>query len=519
MHCSRAVAHYLIRAGFCEPGESANEGVHRGQAPFTRDPQGSARRTGRDMTDRITPAPRGIAILAAVGPSLIWCAEYIGSGEVILATRTGALLGTAALWAIVAAIVLKCIIGLAGARWTVITGEGVIDLFARLPGPRNWLIWLVLAVQFPAAIVSIGALAKVSGVFLNSFLPIPHAHGAAIWGLAASLFALGVAWSGRFDLLKIVMSTLVMLIIVGVFYVAALALPPVRDVALGLVGLVPMEIPAWAPEHLQARSPWHELLPLMGWAAGGFASQVWYSYWVLGAGYGSAAGRSWGTPADTRYLATLGVEEARQIRGWCRVVRADATLAAVVGVTVTTAFALAGAGTLRLAHLVPDGNEVALTLSQLFSEKWGRFGGVLFLIAGSAAMVSTLIGQLSGWPRLLSDCLRIVCPPFGRLPWKSQFRGFLAFFVMTNLVAMVFYGPVKLVQLGSQLDGILLTPIQALAVFAGFVFVMPRIMPREAWKELRPSRWLLGSLLLAGVVFGVLAVIVLPRNLAALWGS
>ena len=51
-------------------------------------------------------------------------------------------------------------------------------------------------------------------------------------------------------------------------------------------------------------------LPEMGWAAGGFASQVWYGYWVLGAGYGLAAGRGWGKPADTAMLASLSVSEA-----------------------------------------------------------------------------------------------------------------------------------------------------------------------------------------------------------------
>jgi hypothetical protein len=40
----------------------------------------------------IKTPPRGLAILALVGPSFVWAAEFIGSGEVILATRTGAIL-------------------------------------------------------------------------------------------------------------------------------------------------------------------------------------------------------------------------------------------------------------------------------------------------------------------------------------------------------------------------------------------------------------------------------------------
>ena len=45
----------------------------------------------------INKPPKGLAIFALVGPSIVWCAEYIGSGEVILATRTGAILGTSVL--------------------------------------------------------------------------------------------------------------------------------------------------------------------------------------------------------------------------------------------------------------------------------------------------------------------------------------------------------------------------------------------------------------------------------------
>ncbi|MHC4675002.1 MAG: Nramp family divalent metal transporter, partial [Planctomycetota bacterium] len=406
------------------------------------------------MTQRIPPVPRGLALLAVVGPSLIWCAEYIGSGEVILATRTGAVLGTAALWAVIVAIILKYCIGLAGARWTAITGEGMIDLFDRIPGPRHWLIWLVLAVQFPAAIVSIGALSNVAGVFLNSLLPLPAEEvdhifgfliprfllplpaGEVVWGITASLFAVCVAWSGRFDLLKMVMSGLIMVIVVGVLYVAFVTMPPFNQIGRGLVGLSPLQIPTWASQAGKISSPWSEILPMMGWAAGGFASQVWYSYWVLGAGYGSAKGRGWGKPADLEMLASLTQQETQQIRGWCRVVRIDASVALIIGIIVTIGFMLAGAGILRPAQLIPQGSQVALTLSRIFSDQWGRFGGLLFLLAGSAAMVSTLVGQLSGWPRLLADCVRIVYPPFARLPWKLQFHSFLTLFVITNLVGI-----------------------------------------------------------------------------------
>ncbi len=466
------------------------------------------------MGPTIRRPPRGLAMLLMIGPSLVWCAEYIGSGEVVLATRTGALFGAAVLWAVALAILLKYVIGLAGAHWTVVTGEGMIDLFARLPGPRHWLVWVVLLGQLPAAIVAIGALANAATTFLHSLLPLPG--GRLWWGIFASSFAVSVAWSGRFDVLKIVMSFLVLIIVLGTFYVAAITLPPVGQVFKGLLGLLPLRNPDWAS--LSARSPWEEILPLAGWSAGGFASQVWYTYWVLGAGYGLAWGRGYGRAADVQSLARLDSSSASHLRGWIRMVQLDATTAAVVGIAVTSAFVLAGAGVLRPAHLVPAGQQVALTLSRIFSSQWGSLGGKLFLISGCAAMISTLVGQLSGWPRLLADCVRILFPRTSRRwPWRTQFRALLLFFVLTNLVATLLFDPVKLIQLGSLVDGILLTPIQALAILAGFIWVFPKLVNPSVRRLLRPHPVVLAGLAVSGLVFGALCVLYLPRSLAAIF--
>ena len=68
--------------------------------------------------------PRGLGILLLVGPAFVWSAEYIGSGEVLLATRAGAVLGTAILWAVVLGILLKYWIGMAGARYRPAPARG-----------------------------------------------------------------------------------------------------------------------------------------------------------------------------------------------------------------------------------------------------------------------------------------------------------------------------------------------------------------------------------------------------------
>jgi len=463
---------------------------------------------GNTTRDIKTP-PAGIGMLLLLGPSLVWCSEYIGSGEVILATRTGSILGTSVLWAIIIGIFLKFWIGMSGARYTVCTGEGMIDMFARIPGPKHWAVWIVLVGQLAAATIAISSIASASGIFLSALVPIPQHIG----GWIITLLAFLIAWSGEFKWLKIAMSLLILLVILGVFYVAFRVFPGVTTLLDGLIPRQP-EVPSWALSKGISANPWREILPLIGWSAGGFASQVWYSYWVIGAGYGNARKDVYGQPADLEKLKTISAVGAERIKGWCRVVGTDASVAMVIGITATAGFLIAGSGVLGSMGIVPEGDEVAIQLSEIFASRWGTTGAILFMVGGTAALFSTQIGQLAGWPRLLADTFRICIPAFGKvLQWKNQFRLFLFFFFITNMIIVytIGYKPVMLVKLGAILDGLLLTPLQAIWIFVGLYVVMPKLLRKDTWKILKPH-WIYGVVLIvAFLVFGYFCIYQIPR--------
>jgi Mn2+/Fe2+ NRAMP family transporter len=470
----------------------------------------------------IKKPPIGLAAFALVGPSFVWAAEYIGSGEVILATRTGAILGTAVLWAIIVGIFLKFWIGMSGARYTVCTGEGMIDMFNRMPGPKHWAVWVVLVIQFIAGTFSIGAVVTAAGVFVSSLFPahmIPESMTNIFPGLCGwvvTVVAVAVVWSGLFNVLKIVMSILVFIVVLGVLYVAAHVFPGIGTLLKSLTFGIPA-VPEWAASMDNVSdNPWKEILPLLGWGAGGFASQVWYTYWVLGAGYGAAAGRGYGKPADVASLRKMTREAAERIKGWCRVLYLDSSLAVVIGIVVTGAFFIAGAGVLGTEQIAPEGPDVAMKLSTVFSSRWGAWGGFLFMLAGAAALISTQIGQLAGWPRLLADSCRICIPGFNkRLPWKWQFRMFLLFFLCANMVIVFCFKekPVILVQFAALLDGLLLTPLQAILVAVGLFVVMPKLLSAEAARVLKPNLIFAIGLVIAFLVFGYFCIVQMPSAL------
>jgi len=459
----------------------------------------------------VSKPPRGLAILLLVGPSLIWVSEYIGSGEVIIATRTGAIFGVSVLWAVVAGIFLKYLIGMAGARYTVSTGEGMIDLFSRMPGPGNWAVWLIMIAQLAAAAVSIGSVASAAGVFLSRIIPIKP----FVSGWLVTLLALFISWKGEFRWLKITMSVLITIVITGVIYVAAHAAGDAGSLLQGLIPRYPL-LENWVIEQHISTNPWKEILPLLGWGAGGFASQVWYSYWVIGAGYGMAEKDSYGKSADLARLASTGRDDALKIKGWNRMVTVDATLAMIIGILATGGFLVAGAGILHPLRIVPDGPEVAVQLSNIFSRSWGEAGAFLFLLGGTAALISTQIGQLAGWPRLLSDTFRICLPKIAsRFSWKSTFRFIL---VLLSLASMTIiytlgYKPVALVKFAAVFEGLLLTPLQAIAVFIGLYFIMPSFFPEESRKILKPGWLLAAGLFIATLFFGYFCIAELPGTI------
>jgi hypothetical protein len=445
--------------------------------------------------------PKGLALLLMIGPAFVWMGEAIGSGEVILSTRFGAVLGTAVLWVPASAIFLKYWMGMAGARYTVCTGEGMMDMFSRLPGPKNWAVWMVLLAQTFAATISTGGLAVATGTFAHALIP---ALPAFVWSWILAALAVAVVWSGQFDALKRVMSILVTIMIIGVGYVALKSSPELGAVIKGLFGFQIPEIPAWAIATGRISSnPWHELAPIMGWAGGGFASQVWYTYWILGAGYGMAHGRANGQAADVQALKQMTPETANKLLGWCRLVYADATTALVIGLVATLSFMTAGAMILGPRQVVPDGPSVAFDLAAIFGAQWGRSGEILFILAGCTALFSTLIGQLAGWPRLLSDGSRICIPKFGRLQWKTQFRLFLVALLGINFLITFALGggPVKLIQTAAFIEGVLLLPLQALAGLVAIYFVLPKLLSEEASHILRPSKIFAVALTVGAIVY------------------
>ena len=106
----------------------------------------------RRRAANIQDPPSGMTrIVRQTGPGLIIAASIVGSGELIMTTKTGASAGIALLWLILLGCMVKVFVQLELGRFTISSGESTLTALNRVPGPRtrriNWVVslWAIMA--------------------------------------------------------------------------------------------------------------------------------------------------------------------------------------------------------------------------------------------------------------------------------------------------------------------------------------------------------------------------------------
>lgn len=116
----------------------------------------------RRLASDIQEPPSGLGgILRQIGPGLIIAANIVGSGELIMTTKTGASAGIVLLWLILLGCMVKVFVQLELGRFTVSSGETTLTALNRVPGPRtgpmNWVVVLW-------AVMALGTIAQLGGI-------------------------------------------------------------------------------------------------------------------------------------------------------------------------------------------------------------------------------------------------------------------------------------------------------------------------------------------------------------------
>jgi Mn2+/Fe2+ NRAMP family transporter len=436
----------------------------------------------------IQQPPTGKERFKWLGPGFLWMVSAAGSGELLFSPRVGALYGYALLWALIAAVLLKWFINREIGRYTVCTGATVIDGFSKLPGPKNWALYLILIPQLFVAVATIAGLAGSAGTALIVALP----GDIRIWTIGSILISTALVIWGHFKAVELVATILAVLLSLAAIAAAVTVFPDLGAFIKGLVPKIPRNI------------EYGEILPWLGFMLSGAAGMIWYSYWIQKKGYGAAGekkGEDKGTPA-----ISYSPEDKKRLKGWIGQMTLDNNVAVFGTLIITIAFLILGTELLKPQGLVPEENKVANVLGQLLGQIWGPIGFWFMILGVFIGFWDTVLSDQDGFGRMFAGGSMLLLRPLKLLPrWTNEafLKKFFVVFIVTLLPIALYLWigePVRLLKIAGVIEAAHIPVLVVLILFLNHNKLPP---------ELRPSFFTTILTSIAGLFFAAFAVIYL----------
>ena len=415
-----------------------------------------------------------------LGPGFLLAAAAVGASHLVMSPQAGALYGSALLWLVLAAHLLKYPAFEFGPRYAAATGESLLAGYARIPGPRGWALWLTLGGTLLQGVGVLAGVAIIAGAVLR-------VHTRSLSVTAWSLIVLGLVLTllvvGRYRWMDLLNKGMMLFLAATTLVAFVAAAPPAEDYA----ALVVPTLPAGSIPLVAA---------MLGWMPTGIDVSIWHSMWTLEkldllgipAGSGGAQERLRTALLDMRIGYGLSL--------------ATGVMFVLIGATY-----LAGRG----AEL--RGADFARVLAGVYEGTLGRWMYHAFLVTASFAMFSTAYTVMDGFSRAFEGSLaqlrrlrREAAAASCEERTAACGPAYWSFLVGTALVAAgcitAFPQPVVLVTFVATVT-LLLTP----ALYAFNVWCVTRRIPDPALRPPRVTVWLgwAGVAFMVGVA--VLAVV------------
>ena len=356
-----------------------------------------------------------------VGPGFIIASVTIGSGELVWASRAGAVFGYGMLWCFLLAGIFKALQVYSAGRYLVLTGEHPMTSWSKMPGPRYWFPLLIALPTLAVMPIAFSAISEILGGYLHVLSGGGDGEPLGGFGhreLRENAWATAVL-SGCF-LLALVstlnalekISALVLAMVVGCVLVAVLvSRPDLLGILEGMVVPRVSQYESWVTSRSSefvGRSPWLEVALYLTAVGGGTYDYVGYIGLMREKKWGlSAAGvtsretiaEAIGQPGDA------GKKQLARARTWLRAPLIDTAISFSAVVIVTLMFAVLGSELLHERELIVENNDL-LSQQETFlttlhpSLKWIYRTGVFL------AFIGTLYGAFAIYQQTMLESVR-----------------------------------------------------------------------------------------------------------------
>ena len=368
---------------------------------------------------------RGVGrLLRMMGPGLIIASVTIGSGELVIASRGGAIFGYGMMWCFFYGGVFKAVQVYTASRHFTLTGEHPLETWKVLPGPRMWFPLLVVLPAVCLMPIAFSAIPETLAGYIHRLSGLP-VNGADVgpwkwfefvsnaWATLVLVVCLLLAVVSTYNVVEkasiVVLGVLVLLVTIAVVVLG----PDLGEAFAGL--LIPRvgDYPEWVhstpelSERFSDRSPWLEVSLYLTAVGGGAYDYIGY--------IGMSREKGWGLsgvgPVSREDLerATADPELLQRARSWSRVPLVDAVGSFICVILVTLLFAMLGAMVLHPQHAIPVDRELLIHQEDFVTAlhpqlKWIFRGGVFL------AFIGTLYGAFEVYRHTCGEAGRVLAP-------------------------------------------------------------------------------------------------------------
>ena len=421
-------------------------------------------------------SPRLQQILRYLGPGLIIASVTIGSGELVWASRSGAIFGYSLLWCFFYAGIFKAIQVYTGARYIILTGEHPIVAWKFLPGPP---LWFPLLIAVPAIIlmpIAFSTIPEILGTFIHHLSGFPS-EGAAIgaweynewwnnlWATCTVTGCLLLALISHYTLLERV-STIVLGIMVVCILISVVVCSP--NLLRLLYGLFVPTVPEYQPwiledprytEEFTRRSQWLEVSIYLTAVGGGAYDYIGYIGMLRAKGWG-LAGREANISRQLDVMASgpNAQVEIQRARIWTLAPLLDIIISFGFVILVTLLFALLGTLILHPEHAIPLGSDM-LTVQESFLSKLHPPLKWVYRLGVFLAFIGTIYGAFEVYRYTFMESLRAIAPKW-LTPENASRWG-------NSLVAYCFLGGLLLTWLPQSIAGNIVDRVTFSSVISG----------------------------------------------------
>ena len=437
--------------------EVAQPEAHHADDPYALNPD-AIQEPPQDFTGR----------LKFLGPGLVLVGGVVGSGEIILTTTLGSIVGFSMLWFVLVSCWSKNIVQAELGRFTVSSGEPFLHAFNRLPGKLpafngkkvSWYIYFWILWIIPDMLVG-GGVYGGAGQAIHSAAPF---LGSEWWTVILAAMASAIILSGTYQFLEKLLTTLVVTFtLITVTCAILLQLTPYAITWAEVSGGLTFEFPVFAI--LAA-------LAMYGGTGVSTSEQMAYTYWCVEKGYARFAG-----PSDDSEAWV------RRAKGWIKVMQTDVKLTLLLLTCATIPFYMLGAGVLYRLNAQPDGLETISVLSNMYTETLGEWAFWLFLVGAFFVLYSTAVSGLGAGVRVFADGM-VVLGLIERNDYPTRVKILRVWAVATPVITasayFYFQNPVWMLTIGQLLKAIKYPLMAGGTIYLRYRHLDPRIQP--GWK-------------------------------------